>query len=149
MSIASEALTWLGTPHMNGAKVKGKGVDCGMLLIGALEGAGLVGKDEIKIIPYSNEWHLHRSEEWFKGYIEKYCDKITFDEMQEGDFLLYQYGRCCSHGGIYVGNDMVIHAVVGQGVILSRTDELIFMDKQGKSRLRHVYRFRGDKNGPL
>ena len=25
-SIAKEAYTWLGTPHVNGAKVKGKGV---------------------------------------------------------------------------------------------------------------------------
>ena len=29
--IVEEAYTWLGTPHVNQAKVKGKGIDCGML----------------------------------------------------------------------------------------------------------------------
>ena len=31
--IAKEAAAWLGTPHINGAKVKGRGVDFCMLLI--------------------------------------------------------------------------------------------------------------------
>ena len=34
--IAAAAMPWLGTPHVNQARVKGIGVDCGMLLIGAL-----------------------------------------------------------------------------------------------------------------
>lgn len=42
--IALAAREWLGTPHVNGARVKGKGVDCGMLLIGALEDAGVIKK---------------------------------------------------------------------------------------------------------
>lgn len=149
MSIASEAYTWLGTPHVNGAKIKGKGVDCGMLLIGCLEGAGCCPKDSIKIKPYSNEWHLHHSEEWFKGYVEKYCKEIKLDDLREGDFLLYQFGRCCSHGAVYVGNNMVIHSVVEQGTILSSLDDVMFVDKKGKSRLRHVYRYRGDLDGHI
>ena len=40
--IAKSAYDWLGTPHVNMAKVKGVGVDCGMLLIACLEDAGLV-----------------------------------------------------------------------------------------------------------
>lgn len=149
MSIKSEAYTWLGTPHVNGAKVKGKGVDCGMLLIGCVEGAGCCPKDSIKIKPYSNEWHLHRSEEWFKAYIEKYCDEVPLDNIQEGDILLYQFGRCCSHGAVYVGENKIIHAVVEQGVILSRMDDIMLYDKKGKSRLRHAYRYRGPKHGTI
>lgn len=144
--IALAAIDWLGTPHVNGAKVKGKGVDCGMFLIACVEGAGLREKNSIGIRPYSNEWHLHRSEEWFKAYVEKYCDEIKLGEMRAGDILLYQYGRCCSHGAIYVGNNMVIHSVVEQGVILSRLDDIILMDNKGQNRLRHVYRYRGDSN---
>ena len=34
--VVKEAYTWLGTPHVNDSKVKGKGVDCGMLLIACL-----------------------------------------------------------------------------------------------------------------
>ena len=139
--IADAALEYLGTPHVNQAKVKGKGVDCGMLLIASLEGAGAVAKDSIEIAPYSNEWHLHHSEEWFKGYIEKYCDKV--DELEEGDFVLYQYGRCASHGAVYVGNGIVCHALVNHGCVLTEMDDVMFLDAHGKSRVRGFYRFRG------
>ena len=40
--IAKAAAEWLGTPHINGAKVKGRGVDCGMLLMGCRLFPGLV-----------------------------------------------------------------------------------------------------------
>ena len=43
--VARAAIGWLGTPHVNQAKVKGKGVDCGMLLIASLEDAGLMKKN--------------------------------------------------------------------------------------------------------
>lgn len=141
-AIAAAALAWLGTPHINGARAKGHGVDCGMLLIASLEGAGVVGQDAIDIAPYSNEWHLHHSEEWFLHYVQTYCYEV--DKMQPGDFLLYQFGRCISHGGVYVGGGMVCHAVVEQGVILSGLDDVMFLDAKGRSRLRGVYRFGGD-----
>lgn len=140
--IAKAACEWIGTPHVNNAKVKGIGVDCGMLLIAALEDSGTIKKDDIKIKPYSNEWHLHRDEEWFKSYVERYCDKV--DDLQVGDFLLYQYGRCVSHGAVYIGNNTVVHALVDRGVILSNINETIFFDAKGKSRLRGIYRYRGE-----
>ena len=65
--IVAEAYTWLGTPHVNQAKVKGKGVDCGMLLIASLENTGYIEKGAIQVAPYSNEWHLHHSEEQSKS----------------------------------------------------------------------------------
>lgn len=140
--IAKAACEWIGTPHVNNAKVKGIGVDCGMLLIAALEDSGTIKKGDIKIKPYSNEWHLHRDEEWFKSYVEQYCDKV--DDLQVGDFLLYQYGRCVSHGAVYIGNNTVVHALVDRGVILSNINETIFFDAKGKSRLRGIYRYRGE-----
>lgn len=140
--IACAALKWLGTPHVNGAKVKGRGVDCGMLLIAALEDSGTIKPGDIPVAPYSNEWHLHRSEEWFLRYVRKYCRQV--DSMQEGDFLLYQFGRCISHGGVYLGGGKIAHAVVGQGVILSSIDDVMFIDAKGQPRLRGIYRFGGD-----
>ena len=62
-----------------------------------------------------------------------------------GDFFLYQFGRCISHAGIYIGEDKIIHAVVGQGVIMTGTNESMFYDGKGKSRLRAIYRFKGVK----
>lgn len=141
--IAAAARSWLGTPHVNQARVKAIGVDCGMLLIGALEDAGLIDKGAIKIAPYSNEWHLHHSEEWFLSYVKKYCIPVTETDMAIGDFLMYQFGRCVSHGGIYIGDNQIIHAVIDQGVILSDLNDVMFLDAHGRSRLRGIYRFKG------
>lgn len=141
LKIVEAAKSWLGTPHINNAKVKGKGIDCGMLLLASTEDAGLIEKGSVKVKPYSNEWHLHRSEEWFLSYVQEHCDKV--EEMQPGDFLLYQYGRCISHGAVYIGNDTVIHAMVNRGVIMSNINEVMFLDAHGNSRLRGIYRFRG------
>ena len=65
--------------------------------------------------------------------------------MEKGDFLMFQFGRCISHAGIYVGDNMLIHAVIRQGVILSDLDDVMFLDSRGKSRLRGIYRFKGVK----
>ena len=138
--IANAALEWLGTPHVNQARVKGKGVDCGMLLIASLEDAGAIAKDGIKVAPYSNEWHLHHSDEWFKSVVEAHCEQVH--DLQEGDFILYQYGRCVSHGAVYVGDNVVCHSLIGQGCILSNMDEMLFLDKLGRSRVRGYYRFK-------
>lgn len=140
--VVREAYEWLGTPHVNQAKVKGYGIDCGMLLIACLEGAGYVEKGAIEVPPYSNEWHLHHNDEWFLHIVERYCREIPMDEIQPGDFLLYKYGRCVSHGAVYVGNGCVIHAMLDRGVIMSNLNEVIFLDAKGKSRLYGVYRFR-------
>lgn len=138
--IANAALGWLGTPHVNQAKVKGKGVDCGMLLIASLEDAGAIAKDSIKVEPYSNEWHLHHSTEWFKSVVEQHCERVS--DLQEGDFVMYQYGRCVSHGAVYVGDGVVCHSLIDQGCILSNMDEVIFYNALGQSRVRGYYRFK-------
>lgn len=143
--IAQVACEWLGTPYMDNSMVKGVGVDCAHLLLASLLGAELLQVDDVQIEQYSNEWHLHRSEEKFLQHIEKVADEVPLDEVQVGDFLLYQYGRCISHGAIVVARDLLIHAYVGEGVILSNADDIIFRDNAGQSRLRKAYRFTGLK----
>ena len=148
--IVEAAKRWLGTPHINDARVRGIGVDCGMLLLGATEDAGLIPRDSVEVAPYSNEWHLHHSEEWFLQYIKTYCTRVDDADMQPGDFLLYQYGRCISHAGIYMGNDTVCHALIQQGVVLTGINDVMFFDAKGRSRLRGVYRYNGGSNdGPV
>ena len=143
--VARAALAWLGTPHVHQAKVKGRGVDCGHLYLAALEDAGLMEKDSFFVKPYSPAWHLHHAEEWFLHYVSTIADEVPVSEMRPGDFLMYQYGRCVSHGGIYVGRQMVCHAVVDKGVILTDLHDVMFLDSHGKSRLRGVFRYKGVK----
>nr|DAT17102.1 MAG TPA: NlpC/P60 family [Caudoviricetes sp.] len=141
--IAKAAIAWLGTPYANNSMVKGAGVDCSYLLVAALVDSGLMKADRLQIENYSNEWHLHHSEEKYLKYVQQVADEVKEGAPLEiGDFLLYQYGRCISHGAIYIGKGLVIHAFVDYGVIISKLDDVLFYDKKGRSRLRAVYRYR-------
>lgn len=144
VKIANAAKTWLGTPYESNAMIKGVGVDCAHLLVGAVIDAGLIQAEDVVIEQYSNEWHLHRSEEKFLHRVMQYADKVE-GPLQVGDFMLYQYGRCISHGAIYIGNDMVIHAYVGQGVILSSIRDVMFYDHAHASRFRGAWRYNAMK----
>ena len=126
--------------------VKGAGVDCSYLLVAALVDSGLMKADRLQIENYSNEWHLHHSEEKYLKYVQQVADEVKEGAPLEiGDFMLYQYGRCISHGAIYIGKGLVIHAFVDYGVIISKLDDVLFYDKKGRSRLRAVYRFREER----
>ena len=144
--IANAAIEWLGTPYANNSMVKGTGVDCSYLLVAAVVDSGLMKADRLQIENYSNEWHLHHSEEKYLKYVQQVADEVKEGSPLEiGDFMLYQYGRCISHGAIYIGKGLVIHAFVDYGVIISKLDDVIFYDKKGRSRLRAVYRFREER----
>lgn len=140
MSAASIAREWLGTPYHSGARIKGIGVDCGQLLIAVYETEGSLAPGECSPGIYSNEWHLHRSEEKYLSWIIKYCDRVSESEAKEGDIALFRFGRCVSHGGIVTEWPHVIHAYVGQGVIESDIHEAMLCDKSGHSRLYGIYR---------
>lgn len=116
-AIISEAYSWLKTPYHACAKVKGVGVDCGMLLIAVYSTGG--DMPEFDPGPYSPEWHKHRSEELYLNHMLRFFDEIPLAEAVPGDALVYKYGRTWSHGAIVVGENEVIHAYKGMGVILS------------------------------
>lgn len=111
--IVSEARSWLGTPwhHMgdeHAVAIKGVCVDCAMLLVEVFKAAGLVplGFDPR---PYSMQWHLHRDEEAFLGWLKDLADEVDAPEI--GDVVVWKFGRAYSHGGIVVGaNGEIIHA---------------------------------------
>jgi cell wall-associated NlpC family hydrolase len=140
MKIVDIALSWLNTPYHSMAKIKGVGVDCAQLLIGVYEEAGVIKEGEVAPGAYTHDFHLHRSEEKYLSWVEKYCDEVV--EPQAGDVALFKFGRCVSHGAIVLDWPLVIHAYVGYGVILSNYDDAILKDNRGKSRLFGLYRLR-------
>jgi cell wall-associated NlpC family hydrolase len=95
-AVVAEARSWIGTPYHNCADLKGVGVDCGMLLVRVFVDLDLCPRFDPR--PYPVDWHLHRSEERYLGFI--------FDRSAEtaaplpGDVMVLRYGRCYSHGGI-------------------------------------------------
>ena len=95
-AIVAEVRSWIGTPYHNCADIKGVGVDCGMLIVRVFVDAGLCAPFDPR--PYPADWHLHRSEERYLGFIFDRCAEV--ETPQAGDVMVLRFGRCYSHGGI-------------------------------------------------
>jgi hypothetical protein len=95
-AVVAAARAWIGTPYHNGADIKGVGVDCGMLIVRVFVDSGLCAPFDPR--PYPADWHLHRSEERYLGFVFDRCCEVA--EAGTGDVMVFRYGRCYSHGGI-------------------------------------------------
>lgn len=117
--VCTIALSWIGTPYHHMGRVKGAGVDCAMFPLEVYREAGLIG--EVEFPYYPHDWMLHRSEEIFLRIVEKYAceEKTRHAASLPGDFVIYKFGRCFAHGAIVIDWPLIVHAVVGRGVILS------------------------------
>lgn len=106
--VVAEARKWVNTPYHSCADILGVGCDCGMLIVRAFVDSGLTPPFDPR--PYSSDWHLHRSEERYLGFVGDRCALV--EEPQPGDVAMFMYGRCYSHGGIITGASPVtmIHA---------------------------------------
>jgi cell wall-associated NlpC family hydrolase len=134
----AEAKTWLNTPYHHMGKIKGVGVDCGQFLIAVFENIGYLQKGEIQPGYYPPDWHLHRDEERYLGWVKSRCREVP--EAQPGDIAIFRFGRCVSHGGIVLLWPQIIHAYLDYGVLISSVDEPLLTDKCGQSRLAGIYR---------
>jgi cell wall-associated NlpC family hydrolase len=138
-SVADAALSWIKTPYVHGQRLRGKGVDCGMLLIGVYAQAGVIEEFEPDVYP--PDWHLHRSEEKFIRIVERFADRVPNDTaLLPGDLIVLKYGRCHAHGGIMLDSDRFVHALRTFGeVIVSALSDMEFNDRDPwKYRVRGV-----------
>lgn len=105
-AIVAEAQSWVGTKYHHAADIKGVGVDCAMLPVRVFCDLGLVPPFDPR--PYPHDWMLHRDEERYLGWVEKFADRVESPEA--GDIVLFRVGRCLAHGGIVISTDLMIHA---------------------------------------
>ncbi len=107
-AVVAEARRWIGTPYHHAADIHGAGVDCGMLIVRVFVDNGLCAPFDPR--PYPADWHLHRSEERYLGFVFDRCREV--DAAQPGDVVVFRYGRCYSHGGIVTCRDPLafVHA---------------------------------------
>lgn len=114
--VVAIAYSWIRTPYHHMGRVKGAGVDCGMLLLEVYEEAGLL--PHIDPGHYPPDWALHRSEERYLGWVQQYGHPV--DSPKPGDIALYTVGRCVSHGGIVIDWPVILHASqADRGVVLA------------------------------
>ena len=117
--MVAEARRWIGTPYHPCADVLGAGVDCGMLIVRVFVDTGLVPPFDPR--PYPPDWHLHRAEERYLGFVFDRCHEV--DEPAPGDVVVFRYGRCYAHGGIVTAASPLafVHAFSPAGMVLEET----------------------------
>ena len=108
--VVAEARRWIGTPYHACADIHGAGVDCGMLIVRVFVDVGLVPPFDPR--PYPADWHLHRNEEKYLGFVHDHCREIAFAEAAPGDVVVFRYGRCHAHGAILTAQNplTIVHA---------------------------------------
>lgn len=113
--VLQEAGSWLSTPYHHQGRIKGAGVDCAMLLVEVYHACGLIPNIDPR--PYPPDWHFHRDEERYLGWVNQYAWPV--DVPQPGDIAVFQFGRCVSHAAIVVDWPNIIHAYVQEGCVLA------------------------------
>jgi cell wall-associated NlpC family hydrolase len=118
-AVVAEARSWIGTPYHNCADIKNVGVDCGMLLVRVFVDTGLCPPFDPR--PYPVDWHLHRSEERYLGFIFDRGREVA--SPRPGDMMVLRYGRCYSHGGVVTESSplTIVHAYHPARTVLEET----------------------------
>jgi cell wall-associated NlpC family hydrolase len=112
-AVIAEARTWLRTPWHHGAKVKGAGVDCAMLLIACYSAAGLIS--DFTPEHYPIDWAMHRDQALFDEWLSRFAHLV--DTPGPGDVAHYRFGRVFSHAAIVVDWPLIIHASMPTGIV--------------------------------
>ena len=115
--LIAEIKSWKGTRWIHGQCVKGVGVDCVRFVCAIGRYAGWVPKN-YSVPVYEIDWALHNEVSMLESEIRKFADRIG-SPFRPGDILLFIYGKCASHAGIYIGDNKMVHSYRGQGVVES------------------------------
>ncbi len=117
-----EARSWIGTPYLHQASVKGAGTDCLGLLRGVWR--SLLGAEPEPVPPYTDDWAEPSRDEVLLAAAERWLVRKDLAEAAVGDVLLFRLRQGCiaKHLGIQseVGSSAAfVHAYTNHGVVES------------------------------
>jgi hypothetical protein len=90
-----------------------------MLLVGVYANVGLIPK-AFDPRPYPPQWHVHRNEEKYLGYILNFTKETEGPPERiplGGDIVMFKVGHVLAHGAIVTAWPNVIHAIGGSAVM--------------------------------
>jgi len=67
---------------------------------------------------YSDQWMMSRDEEQFLSWVLPHATETTRERLGPGDFVIWKFGRCFSHGAIVISPPEIIHAVARAGAVV-------------------------------
>lgn len=121
--VVAAARSWIGTPYLHGASLKGGGADCLGLVRGVWR--AIHGREPERPPAYAPDWSEPSGEEALWRAMARHMREAAPDAAESGDILLFRLrrGGPAKHLGILAadpaGAATVIHAYSGHGVVES------------------------------
>lgn len=120
-TITKAARSWIGTPYLHQASVKGQGCDC----LGLLRGVWreILGNEPERIPAYTADWSEMGDQENLWKAAERNLISVPINTTAEGQILLFRMQKNCvaKHLGILASHESgfstVIHAYTDRGVV--------------------------------
>jgi hypothetical protein len=117
-TIVNEAVSWLRTPFVKEASVKGVGIDCVQLGRAVGINTGVLPPSFPDFLPYPTGWLLERHDTRYHDALAAHLDLIWLlgtdpnppPTPLPADLLLYRVGRAPAHSAIVEAWPTVIHA---------------------------------------
>jgi NlpC/P60 family putative phage cell wall peptidase len=114
--IIAHARSWIGTPYMHQASLRGVGCDC----LGLLRGVWreVYGQEPCAVSPYSADWAEASQQEALADAARQYLFEIPVADFGPGDVILFRW-RCASpakHCAIATSDKTMVHAHDGASV---------------------------------
>ena len=120
--IVAEARSWVGTPYLHQASVRGAGTDCLGLVRGVWR--AVIGMEPETVPSYSDDWAEPERDEVLLRASERWLVRKDRHQSEIGDVLLFRMRAdgVAKHLGIQTeigGGAAFVHAYSGHGVVES------------------------------
>lgn len=108
-AVVDEAMTWIRTPFIHNAKIKGVGADCETFLAAVYAAVGVFDATNSPYVP--SQWYQSQSaRELYIARLSDYATEYDGDNPQPGDVIVVKSRWVYSHGAIVVEWPRVVHA---------------------------------------
>jgi NlpC/P60 family putative phage cell wall peptidase len=111
--VIAEARSWIGTPYLHQASLKGVGTDCLGLVRGIWR--SLYGTEPEAVPPYSPDWAEASGLETMAEAARRHLREKPLHAPAPGDLLLFRWRPHlpAKHAAIMTGEDSMVHAQEG------------------------------------
>jgi cell wall-associated NlpC family hydrolase len=134
LALLDEAHSWMGTPFMPNAAIKGAGVSC-QKLVGAIYIAAGVWPADFNVPDGAMDWGNAHKDSLITGSMDEEVKSGRFVEVLDstavpGDLVGFKIGGCLHHLGIVLTTSgSFIHCLRGPGVMISELRDATYLKR--------------------
>ncbi|MBI2718146.1 MAG: C40 family peptidase [Rhizobiales bacterium] len=138
-AVVAEARSWIGTPYLHQASLKGAGCDCLGLVRGVWR--GIFGEEPELPAPYSPDWAEAHGRETLAEAAGRHMVPVALNAIEPGDVLLFAMKdhAPAKHCAIMSAPGQMIHAIEAHPV----AEVTLWSSERAGRRLRFAFAFPG------